>query len=125
MANPWRKSKPTLKSKCIKEADKLWSEVIRARDKVCQYCRARPAINAHHIFTRKIRAMRWDPQNGIGLCGGCHMNIAHGQPELFRRFLVKRLGVAEYERMFIQSQVLKGGGDPCLIAEGLRRCKDE
>jgi len=72
----------TLKNK----ADKLWSQIIRAKNKGrCEVC-GKPANNPHHIISRKNLALRWDVRNGCLLCSGCHTlkrKSAHADPMWF------------------------------------------
>jgi len=91
LANDKLVTKKTLK----KAADDLWAAVIKRRDKMCIWCRVRPAVQAHHIFKRSLPSTRHDPENGIGLCGGCHMK-AHSDHSLFEDFLKVRMGESRY-----------------------------
>jgi hypothetical protein len=72
----------TLKNK----ADKLWSQIIRAKNKGrCEVC-GKPANNPHHIISRKNLTLRWDVRNGCLLCSGCHTlkrKSAHADPMWF------------------------------------------
>lgn len=54
-----------------KKVDKLWSECIRKVWK-CEYCWKTEYLNAHHIFSRNNKSVRWELINGICLCSGCH-----------------------------------------------------
>lgn len=61
--------------------DRLWSLVIKARDKKCQWCGKKEGkLDAHHIITkaRSGFAGRWDIQNGVLLCFYCHRGKCHG-----------------------------------------------
>lgn len=76
----------------LKDCDKLWSLLIITRDKkICQAC-GRPGNNPHHIFSRKHMGTRHDPENGITICWACHMHKAHSDPEMFRDFIISRIG---------------------------------
>lgn len=91
-----------------KQADILWSEVIRLRDKYkCQHpgC-SRAGVQAHHIFGRGYNNTRHDIQNGILLCKYHHKFWAHGKPEEFRDFITKRLGEKTYEELKIRAYSL-------------------
>jgi len=57
------------------KADKLFSEYIRKRDKVCQKCGREYPYQLHcsHIITRSNLRLRFDPQNAVTLCASCHM----------------------------------------------------
>ena len=103
------KTKKTTQRTLCKQADKLWSQAIRLRDKdICQKCK-RPGNNPHHIFTRSIKHMRHLISNGVCLCAGCHTlgrESAHKGPEAFRDWLIEYLGEAEFEMLKRQSQMV-------------------
>jgi len=70
----------------IKKLDKLWRDAIKSRDEVCQVCGGTSYLNAHHIIGRRNRNVRWDLDNGILLCSGCHTfktESAHQDPLQF------------------------------------------
>ena len=74
-----------------KKLDKLWSEAVHLRDKVCRVC-GNTKGQAHHIFTRKHFNTRWNLENGILLCFDCHKNTAHEKPLDFFDWLQKQAG---------------------------------
>ena len=86
-----------------KKADSLWSEWIRKRDKECQVCFKNNNLNAHHIFGRTNSATRWDEENGICLCAGCHTfsikMSAHKTPTDFTFFLESKMGRNKLEEL--------------------------
>lgn len=66
------------RKRLIKECDKLASELCLKRDEyTCRYC-GRKGNTAHHIFSRKFASLRWDLNNLLTLCPGCHRYQAHG-----------------------------------------------
>lgn len=73
-----------------KKVDKLWSECIRKVWK-CEYCFKKEYLNAHHIFSRSNKSVRWEISNWICLCSGCHTFSskfsAHQTPTEFTRWL--------------------------------------
>ena len=91
--SPLRKQSP--KKSLEKKADKLWSTYIRMRDKdTCRICK-KPGRNPHHIFTRSIKHLRHNPDNGICLCAYCHVlgkYSAHKGPYHFKTVLEKEIG---------------------------------
>ena len=94
---------PTAKN-LTKMADKLWSEVIRARDPVCGWCHRRPTRQAHHIFGRRSRSTRWAVDNGVGICFGCHLK-GHENPMDFHDHIRLRLGAEKYDRLRVASKI--------------------
>ena len=59
-------------------ADAKFSREIRERDRyTCQRCSAihlenSQGLHAAHMFTRRTQATRFDPDNAMALCYGCH-----------------------------------------------------
>ena len=74
----------------INKLDKLWREAIKKRDEFCQLCHENSSrLNAHHIIGRRNRNLRWDLNNGILLCPGCHTfrnDSAHQDPAYFMKW---------------------------------------
>ena len=68
-----KREKGTRKPKTAKEVleddlDELWSKAVKKRDGYkCVRC-GKPAVHAHHIFSRRHKRTRWDVRNGIALC---------------------------------------------------------
>jgi len=72
--------------------DKLWKEAIHKRDVVCQVCGKESTPNAHHVIGRRNHSVRWDLDNGIILCSGCHTmcnQSAHQDPLWFTEWFIK------------------------------------
>jgi len=68
-----REKKKVSISSLTKVADTLWSLVIKYKwGNECVYCWKTEYLNSHHLFTRSRKATRWDIENGICLCSGCH-----------------------------------------------------
>jgi len=81
--------------------DALFSNYVRSRDSyTCQRCKKyyeppTRAIHAAHIFSRRHRGVRWDPENAIALCHGCHTFFT-GDPEYFTEWVENRIGSNAY-----------------------------
>lgn len=89
-------------------ADRLFSEMIRKRDGVCQ---AGPedgdclgALQCAHLVSRRYHSTRWDPDNAIALCQGHHMRWTHDVAgwELWR---LKRYGYDAVVELYQRAQV--------------------
>ncbi len=53
-------------------ADKIWQQCIRLMHPSCEMCGA-PMNEGHHFFAKgSCSALRYDLENGIGLCARCH-----------------------------------------------------
>lgn len=65
---------------------------------ICQYC-GKKGTQAHHILSRRHYGSRWLVSNGLFLCSGCHLFIAHRDYEKFRQRVIELLGEEEFERI--------------------------
>lgn len=74
--------------------DKLFSDFIRQRDKVCQRCGSSKGwkyLHCAHFHSRRKKATRHDEENCVSLCFGCHQYF-HENPREFEEFMRQRLG---------------------------------
>ena len=111
------KSKKGIIKDLQKEAEQLWKDAVKARDKQCQIkahypklCKGGLILQAHHIFSRKNKGLFFDINTGMLLCRGCHFVVSppvnsETYKELIRRIAEK--DQATYDRLFEQS--LMGG----------------
>jgi len=95
-----------------KKLDNSWSELVKLRaGNKCEIkaCGKVRYLNSHHIFTRRNKALRWNPINGVALCPGHHtLNSkfsAHATPILFHNWMVENKG-----QDFIDRLTLKASG---------------
>ena len=106
------KPKKSRRSYLIKALDDLMSIKVRERDSYrCRRC-LRPAENHgdvahHHIFTKTRLTTRWDERNGLTLDFKCH-RWAHAAGEEFRCWVLSWMAEAEYDALYIKSQ-MRGG----------------
>ena len=84
------------KKPLINKADKLFSQFIRNRDGKCVRCGKTETLHCHHVISRSCKATRWDEDNGISLCPGCHRNWGHANPLGVSEFMRTRLGHERY-----------------------------
>lgn len=88
-----------------RKLDFEWQRIIRERYQfLCQRCgKFDERIHAHHVATRAQRPdLRLDPNNGITLCGSCHMWV-HGNPKIsYEKGWLRR---ADYDRERIKELV--------------------
>lgn len=52
--------------------DKLFSQFKRIQHKRCQKCGRSSHLSACHIYSRTYYSTRFDPENAVVLCPGCH-----------------------------------------------------
>lgn len=88
------KSKKTLK----READTLWSEIIRDAGECVRCQRKDIKLEAAHIYSRRNLSTRYDLNNGLCLCTGCHF-WAHQNPIDFAEWVDKYLGEGSLQEL--------------------------
>lgn len=68
-----REKKHNSLSYLTKQLDNLWSQLVKINyNYTCAYCWKKENLNSHHLFSRSKRATRFDLDNGLCLCCGCH-----------------------------------------------------
>lgn len=91
--------KPPDRKKLVKELDKLWSQAVHLIYKNrCGGC-SKNGNQAHHCFTKKAHpSVRWELDNGILMCFGCHILKVHrrGNYEFARDILIERIGMERF-----------------------------
>lgn len=76
----------------------LWREVVIARaGGKCEYvgCYKTDNLNAHHVFTRGKKCVRYDPDNGLCLCPYHHTlgnESAHKDPAFISKITGQQYG---------------------------------
>lgn len=89
--------------------DALFSNYIRLRDGYnCQRCGAHhdpptQAIHCAHIFSRGNKGLRWDEDNAIALCYGCHRYYT-AYPLYFRAWVKQRIGAANFDLLMFRAR---------------------
>ena len=75
------------------KAETEWKRVVRARaNNTCEKCgQSWRKMDCHHLIGRGEHLLRWNPDNGILLCGNpCHCfgkGSAHKDPVVFSQWL--------------------------------------
>ena len=114
------KKKKSRRAYLIGEIDKIVSLKVRERDgHYCRHC-GRPRgfygdkkghVFHHHILTKSRLPTRWLLENGVTLCFHCHV-WAHSAGEEFREWVLTWMSQAQYELLYIRSQ-MRGGFREC------------
>ena len=104
----------------LKPLDELFSRIIRNRAIAnvggCERCWAWKAdykqLQCAHMFTRKYHSVRWDEENAVGVCAGCHFFLdSHPQEKI--DFFKQRLGEEKFD--LLQARANTKGIDKELI----------
>ena len=61
-------------------------------------------LQCSHFWGRGKHSTRWDEDNAVGLCGGCHMYFT-ANPEEHREWFVNHLGQEGYEILNARARV--------------------
>jgi len=91
-----------VKRPLIKKLDNAWAKKIKEYG-MCEKCHKTKPLNAHHFYSRSIRIVRWDIENGFCLCVGCHVFSssfsAHKTPAEFVEWAIEKRGIKWYENL--------------------------
>lgn len=93
--------KPSVKT-LRNKADALWGKAVRQRDGACRRCGKTEVLQAAHIISRRYKATRWDLDNGIALCRGCH-HWNHHFPVEYDWWIRELIGEKKYESLRLQA----------------------
>ncbi len=70
----------------VRDADRAFSLYVRTRDGRCLGCGSRDRLQCAHIQGRAYYGVRFDPENAVALCSGCHVRWTH-DPEGWREWV--------------------------------------
>lgn len=94
----------------ISLADKYFSLKIRSRDNwTCQRCHAEyepptASLQCSHFWSRGNKSVRFDEENAVALCYGCH-RILGSNPVLHREFFLERLGEEKFDALNFRARI--------------------
>jgi len=91
--------------------DKVFSEYVRrravARVGGCELCGkvvGWKRLECSHFYGRRMKSVRWHPDNAAGLCFTCHRKMTEN-PRQHDIFFQERLGVERFERLYLQANM--------------------
>ena len=96
----------------IKPLDKKFSFYIRSKANwTCEVCgkKYKPptkGLHCSHFWGRRNKSVRFDPDNVIAACFGCHRKFTEN-PEIHREFFMERLGEANYNILMLRANKFK------------------
>jgi len=98
-----------LDAKTKRKLDRLFSQFIHKRDKVCMVCGKKDFLDTAHIIPRTCLALRWAPQNAILLCKRHHkfggVESFHSSPFWFYRWYSEHYGEDHITKLLKASEV--------------------
>lgn len=102
----------------LRKTDSLFSKYIRNRDNwICQRCHTQhekgsQGLHCSHFFSRGRENTRFDEENCIALCFGCHLRWGHGdERDLYRDYMVVKLGEIGFKKLMVRANQFKKRDD--------------
>ena len=69
-----RKKRSRVRRTRMLTLDRMAKDLAMHRaDGRCEKCGTNERLQCHHIITRRILSLRWEPDNLLILCAGCHL----------------------------------------------------
>lgn len=93
------------KSYYTHKLDDLLSKKIRSIER-CERCGKKDYLQCAHIISRKNRTLRWDMDNTLALCAGCHF-WAHSDPLGFAEFVKTKFPIRYMRIMRLKDTTTK------------------
>ena len=87
----------TPRKKLEAKADKLFGEIIRSRGK-CERCGSKDFLQTAHLISRRYKQVRWDLDNAVCLCRGCHVYFTH-HPIEWDLYVEDKIGTNIYKTL--------------------------
>jgi hypothetical protein len=87
------------RKKLVKEADRVFSLYIRARDVECVVCGSWERLQCGHVFTRAYYSTRWDEENAFCQCASCNYRHEFDPMPLYAVAKAK-LGAEGFEALY-------------------------
>lgn len=86
----------------MRRADKLWYQRLLKRK--CEVC-GKKAIQVHHFYYKgSYGHLRYDLDNGISLCQGCHFVLHHQDPKKIEEKIIAVRGKKWFNKLQKKSQ---------------------
>jgi 5-methylcytosine-specific restriction endonuclease McrA len=95
---PSKRKKKSAKQKAMDVADDLVTLVAKKQNPKCELCFAPTTVGHHFIFKSKSTALRYNPENFIGLCRNCHFAL-HNSETVYAGKIILRRGIDWLERI--------------------------
>ena len=93
----------------IKTLDRRFSLCVRAREKFkCEYCHGSfswdpSRLQCSHFHSRRLKSVRFDPENCACMCGNCHQYLDM-HPREYAKWKRAKLGEERFEALRLRSQ---------------------
>lgn len=95
------------KKRLRSKADVIWYNLLLK--KKCEVC-SKPAIQVHHFFPKSLYGhLRYDLENGITLCQGCHFTHHMKDDPVISQTIIKKRGTKWLARLTKKALNSPGG----------------
>lgn len=105
-----QKRKKTSRAKLVRQCDKLWSEIVRAKGPCVmledQGHECKGVIQAMHGLSRRYHGTRWELWNGFPGCQAAHFYWTK-EPMAWAFWLVRIWGLEGWAEKWLQARRLK------------------
>ena len=104
---PLKKYSKSQDSVLMRKCDKIIAKIIKKRDNyTCQRCFSKSKqLNTCHFYSRFMKGLRYEFDNLVCLCVGCHFYFHHNPIE-FVEFWEKRIGKEAMERLRVKKNTI-------------------
>lgn len=84
----------TLRNKC----DALLTPIVKKLHPSCFFCGAPTEVAHHHVHKSKSNRLRYELDNLINLCNGCHIKLHHNE-SYWASKIVEERGLEWFKRL--------------------------
>jgi hypothetical protein len=95
---PKKPKKPKTRLQSLKsliaQADKLLQLKFISTNKFCIVCGGSNIVGHHYIFKSQSKILRWDINNLVSLCPGCHTRLHLSGDPMIVQTILKKKGMA-------------------------------
>ena len=81
----------------VAKADKLFADRVKSVGK-CAKCGTNQYLQTAHVLSRRYKQVRWDSDNAVALCRGCHLYFTH-HPIEWEDWIIERMGNVPYQML--------------------------
>lgn len=92
-------------SQLKKEADRIFSLWIRARDKQCVTCLSKDNLQCGHYISRSINILRYDERNCNAQCVRCNVFLKGNMPQ-YSYYMILKYGRGIIKKLLKEKQKL-------------------
>jgi hypothetical protein len=86
------------------QADKLWFLILVREHPYCEVC-GNPTQQIHHYFAKgSCGHLRYDMENGVGLCMHCHSLLHFKDAKLIESYIIEKRGQKWHDDLLLKAR---------------------